>query len=266
MASTTNYGWSTPDDSAYVKDGASAIRTLGSAIDTSVKSLSPGTTAGDVDYYTSSTAKARLGIGAVGQVLTSTGSAPSWATPSGLDAMLTAETSTQYIKNLYGQGELNAAANTTYYMPIFLPTFSADRIGIRTGATTLGANGNVRIGLYNASLTTGKPTTVVFDAGTVSVTAASTDFQITISQNITAGWYYLAFNNQGSTTHRIVSGGTPGALTSYPAPGFNITAAGLTTTSPITGFTESSITGAFATAATISTITTAVPIVGMRIA
>lgn len=34
MATTTNNGWSTPDDTAYVKDGASAIRTLGSAIDT----------------------------------------------------------------------------------------------------------------------------------------------------------------------------------------------------------------------------------------
>jgi hypothetical protein len=36
MATTTNYGWTTPDDTALVKDGALAIRTLGSAIDTSV--------------------------------------------------------------------------------------------------------------------------------------------------------------------------------------------------------------------------------------
>ncbi len=34
MATTTNYGWTTPDNTAYVKDGASAIRTLGSSIDT----------------------------------------------------------------------------------------------------------------------------------------------------------------------------------------------------------------------------------------
>lgn len=34
MATTTNYSWSTPDNTAYVKDGASAIRTLGSSIDT----------------------------------------------------------------------------------------------------------------------------------------------------------------------------------------------------------------------------------------
>lgn len=36
MATTTNYGWTTPDDTALVKDGAAAIRTLGSSIDTSL--------------------------------------------------------------------------------------------------------------------------------------------------------------------------------------------------------------------------------------
>jgi hypothetical protein len=82
MATTTNYGWTTPDNTALVKDGASAIRTLGSSVDTSLKSLSPGTTAGDVDYYTSSTAKARLGIGTTGQVLTVAGGVPSWANAS----------------------------------------------------------------------------------------------------------------------------------------------------------------------------------------
>jgi hypothetical protein len=36
MASTTNYSWSTPDDTALVKDGAAAIRSLGTAIDSTV--------------------------------------------------------------------------------------------------------------------------------------------------------------------------------------------------------------------------------------
>jgi hypothetical protein len=36
MASTTNYNWDTPDNSGLVKNGAQDIRTLGSAIDTSV--------------------------------------------------------------------------------------------------------------------------------------------------------------------------------------------------------------------------------------
>jgi hypothetical protein len=36
MATTTNYSWTTPDNTAYVKDGASAIRTLGSSVDTTL--------------------------------------------------------------------------------------------------------------------------------------------------------------------------------------------------------------------------------------
>ena len=82
MATTTNYGWTTPDDTALVKDGASAIRTLGSSVDTTVKALNAGTTAGDLDYYTAATTKARIGIGTNGQILTSNGSVPSWATPA----------------------------------------------------------------------------------------------------------------------------------------------------------------------------------------
>ncbi len=44
MANTTNFNWETPDDTDLVKDGASAIRTLGSAIDTSLVDLKGGTT------------------------------------------------------------------------------------------------------------------------------------------------------------------------------------------------------------------------------
>ena len=85
MATTTNYSWTTPDDTDLVKDGAAAIRTLGSSIDTTVKALNPGTTAGDIDYYTASTTKARLAIGTAGQILqvNSGATAPEWANASG---------------------------------------------------------------------------------------------------------------------------------------------------------------------------------------
>jgi len=83
MATTTNYGWTTPDDTALVKDGAAAIRTLGSSVDTTTKNLNPETTLGDI-VYRSSTAnvKTRLGIGTTGQVLTVAAGVPSWATPA----------------------------------------------------------------------------------------------------------------------------------------------------------------------------------------
>jgi len=54
MATTTNFGWATPDDTDLVKNGASAIRTLGSSIDTSLVYLKGGTT-GQILSKTSNT-------------------------------------------------------------------------------------------------------------------------------------------------------------------------------------------------------------------
>jgi hypothetical protein len=54
MATTTAFGWETPDDTDLVKDGAAAIRTLGSSIDTSMAELKGGTT-GQVLSKTSAT-------------------------------------------------------------------------------------------------------------------------------------------------------------------------------------------------------------------
>jgi hypothetical protein len=83
MATTTNYGWTTPDDTALVKDGAAAIRTLGTSVDTTTKALNPSTTLGDIEYRSSTAnTNTRLGIGSTGQVLTVSGGVPAWATAS----------------------------------------------------------------------------------------------------------------------------------------------------------------------------------------
>lgn len=112
MATTTNFGWTTPDDTDLVKDGASAIRTLGSAIDTSLVDLKGGTTgqvlakASDTDMdftwssvdpltildakadlitATAADTPARLAVGANGTVLTADSGETTglkWATPS----------------------------------------------------------------------------------------------------------------------------------------------------------------------------------------
>jgi hypothetical protein len=83
MATTTNYGWTTPDDTALVKDGAAAIRTLGSSVDTTTKALNPSTTLGDIEYRSSTAnTNTRLAIGTTGQILTVAGGVPSWATPA----------------------------------------------------------------------------------------------------------------------------------------------------------------------------------------
>jgi hypothetical protein len=112
MATTTNFGWETPDDTDLVKDGALAIRTLGSAIDTSLVDLKGGTTGqvlakasntdmdftwssvdpltildakGDLITATAADTPARLAVGTNGQVLTAdstTATGLKWATAS----------------------------------------------------------------------------------------------------------------------------------------------------------------------------------------
>jgi len=84
MATTTNYGWTTPDDTGLVKDGASNIRTLGSSIDTTTKALNPSTTLGDIEYRSSTAnTNTRLAIGTTGQVLSVSGGVPAWTTVAG---------------------------------------------------------------------------------------------------------------------------------------------------------------------------------------
>jgi hypothetical protein len=67
-----------------VKDGASAIRSLGTSVDTTTKNLNPSTTLGDIEYRSSTAnTNTRLGIGSTGQVLTVSGGVPAWTTPAG---------------------------------------------------------------------------------------------------------------------------------------------------------------------------------------
>ena len=105
MATTTNYGWTTPDDTALVKDGASAIRSLGTSVDTTTKALNPSTTLGDIEYRSSTAnTNTRLGIGSTGNVLTVAGGVPSWAAPTAAGFVGCALTSTV---------DLNINNNTT---------------------------------------------------------------------------------------------------------------------------------------------------------
>jgi hypothetical protein len=113
MATTTNFGWETPDDTDLVKDGALAMRTLGNSIDTSFVDLKGGTTGqvlskasntdldftwvavdpltildakGDLITATAADTPARLAVGTNGHVLTAdstTSTGLKWAAPAG---------------------------------------------------------------------------------------------------------------------------------------------------------------------------------------
>jgi hypothetical protein len=118
MATTTNFGWETPDDTDLVKDGAAAMRTLGNSIDTSFVDLKGGTSGqvlakasgtdldfswvaqddsnaiqnaivdakGDLIAATAADTPARLAVGTNGHILTADSTAATgikWAAPAG---------------------------------------------------------------------------------------------------------------------------------------------------------------------------------------
>jgi hypothetical protein len=51
MATTSIFGWTTPENTDLVKDGASAIRSLGSAIDTNLGSITTRDESGTTDTF-----------------------------------------------------------------------------------------------------------------------------------------------------------------------------------------------------------------------
>jgi len=182
MANTTNYNWETPDDTDLVKDGAAAIRTLGSSIDTTTKNLNPQTTTGALAYR-SATANVNtaLPIGSTGQVLTVAAGVPSWATPTGdIEGITTGSDSglsggaTSGTVTLRLKLEFDAETGTTY--------------------TLLAANLNQLVTLNNASAITLTVPPSVFSAGDVINIAQIGAGQVTLSQG--AG---VTINSTGAT-------------------------------------------------------------------
>jgi microcystin-dependent protein len=143
MATTTNYSWTTPDDTALVKDGAAAIRSLGTAIDTTVFNTASAGIAktivdakGDIIAATAADTVARLAVGANDTVLTadsSTATGLKWAAPSGTSV----GTVIFHAKNTAPSGFLKcngAAISRTTYSALF--TEIGTTFGVGDGSTT----------------------------------------------------------------------------------------------------------------------------------
>lgn len=147
-------------------------------------------------------------------------------------------------------GAATATLNVVYYSQIFIPrTTTFDRIAIKSGSNFSGT-GVVRLGIYATS--NGKPSTLIADYGTVSVTALSTVYTITINQTLPTGFYWLAAVMQTAATTSTFSGnaGNIAAYQNYQNLPYDPT---MGTGSVITGYNQAGVSGALATAVPVST-------------
>jgi hypothetical protein len=152
------------------------------------------------------------------------------------------------------------SSNITRYTPILIPTTTTyDRIAIRT-ASTFSGTASGRLGIFNNL--NGKPDTVLLDAGTVSLTASATIYQITINQTLTAGFYWLAFNViTAATTNTYVAADSANNSVSY----MNSFSESFTA-APALGFTRSENASSSFTTASSPSLATNIPFVALRVA
>ena len=137
MATTTNYGWTTPDNTALVKDGASAIRTLGSSVDTTVFAnanaavqKSSITAKGDILIGTGAGTFTAQTVGANGTVLTANSAQADgveWATISAGGLTLLSTTA------LSGTSTTVSSISTSYKnLQIFLSAVTPNATAVLT--------------------------------------------------------------------------------------------------------------------------------------
>jgi len=141
---------------------------------------------------------------------------------------------------LTATANVQVSAGYQGYVPIYIGgTTTFDRIAFRTGSTFSGT-ASVRLGIYNHDSTTGKPSTVLLDAGTVSATNNNTSYSITINQTLSIGWYWITFNcPTAAATNSYI-----GSATMFPPAWMNFSA----TLSVQPNFIQSGVTGALDTA------------------
>jgi hypothetical protein len=215
MATTTNYSWTTPDDTALVKDGASAIRSLGTAIDSTVFTNAGNAinktivdAKGDIIAATAADTVSRLAVGANDTVLvadSSTATGLKWAAPASGGMTLISTTT------------LTGASVSLTSIP---QTYNDLRIVIRNFKPS-GDSESLRIEFNGDSTANRHRSDYVYDAGSYDTTATfnapwgkiTTDLDNSVANGITVmdifdytnttTWKmgeYLTYNTDPTTT------------------------------------------------------------------
>lgn len=196
MATTTNFGWETPDDTDLVKDGAAAMRTLGNSIDTSFVDLKGGTTGQiltknsgtDLDFVWSSESGDISGVTA-GTGLS--GGGTSGTVTVSIDTAVTADLTTSQVltnKTLTSPEEKMTVSATAATGTV---VFDTQTQGILYYTSNASANFTLNFTNVNSNLSIGNSLSLVF-----------------LNTNGATPYYPNAFQIDGSAVTPKWSGGT----------------------------------------------------------
>ena len=212
MPTTTNYGWTTPADTDLVKDGASAIRTLGSSIDSTVFSNASAGIAktivdakGDLIAATAADTVARLAVGTNGQVLTAdsaeaTGVKWSTLTSGGMTLISTTTLSGTSVT-------LNSIPQTYKNLMIIISGWacSSTQIQIRIAPNGVTTSAYAVTNYYSGSTNGADKILGSYIEDNMATTTTNTVAAINI-YNYTSSSYYKAYDYRAhtqTTTHRM---------------------------------------------------------------
>lgn len=235
MATTTNFGWETPDDTDLVKDGAAAMRTLGNSIDTSFVDLKGGTSGQilskasntDLDYtwidnqvgdITSITATSPLTGGGTGgdvtvgiQAGSTTQSGALQLTDSTSSTSTTTAATPNAVKSAYdlAGAAIPKSTATTAGDLLYRNGSAVTRLGIGTAGQVLTVNSGATAPEWAAAASSGGLTlisTTTLSGSSINLTSFSSGYKslrlvIENCYGTAADWVYLRFNSDTANVY-----------------------------------------------------------------